>query len=245
MKPDQLVLVCAGLLAVSFLYSCVGHAGASGYIAVMALAGLPTSFIKPTALTLNILVASLSAWQFYRAGHFRWRLFWPFALLSVPCAFLGGYLNLPARAFKILVGIILLFSAVRFFMKQKPESEPTEPKPGVSLPVGGGLGFLSGITGTGGGIFLTPLLIFMKWARTKTASATSALFILVNSISGLAGQVSGTKSVPTMIVPLAVTVVVGGATGSYLGSRKFSPEMIKKLLACVLLIAGFKLLFTR
>jgi hypothetical protein len=222
----------------------VGHAGASGYIAVMALAGLQTSFIRPTALILNILVASLSTWQFYRAGHFRWRLFWPFALLAVPFAFLGGYLNLPVRTFKILVGIVLLFSAVRFFMKQKPEGEPAEPKRGVSLCIGGGLGFLSGITGTGGGIFLTPLLIFMKWARTKTASATSALFILVNSISGLAGNISGTKSIPATAAPLMVIVLIGGATGSYLGSRKFSPERIKKLLACVLLIAGFKLIFT-
>jgi hypothetical protein len=244
MTSEQTVLVCAGLLVVSFLYSSVGHAGASGYIAVMALAGLQTSFIRPTALILNIFVASLSTWQFYRAGHFRWRLFWPFALLAVPCAFLGGYLSLPVRTFKILVGIVLLFSAVRFLMRQKPEGEPTAPKLRVSLPVGGALGFLSGITGTGGGIFLTPLLIFMKWARTKTASATSALFILVNSISGLGGNVSSTKSVPTMIAPLIGTVLIGGSVGSYLGSRKFSPEIIKKFLACVLLIAGFKLIFT-
>ena len=244
MTPEQLVLVCAGLLVVSFLYSSVGHAGASGYIAVMTLLGLSTTFVKPTALILNIFVACLSTWQFYSAGHFRWRLFWPFALLSIPCAFLGGYLNLPVHIFKILVGIILWFSAVRFLMKQRPESEPKEPKLSASLSVGGGLGFLSGITGTGGGVLLTPLLIFMKWARTKTASATSALFILVNSISGLAGNMSGTRSVPTMVAPLVVTVVIGGATGSYLGSRKFSPEMIKKFLACVLLIAGFKLVFT-
>jgi hypothetical protein len=210
----------------------------------MTLVGLSTAFIKPTALILNIFVACLSTWQFYSAGHFRWRLFWPFALLSVPCAFLGGYLNLPVHIFKILVGIILWFSAARFLMRQRPESEAREPKLRVSIPVGGALGFLSGITGTGGGIFLTPLLIFMKWARTKNASATSALFILVNSISGLAGNLSGARSLPTMAVPLVVTVVIGGATGSYLGSRKFSAEMIKKFLACVLLIAGYKLIFT-
>jgi uncharacterized membrane protein YfcA len=244
MTPEQLALLCAGLLVVSFLYSSVGHAGASGYIAVMTLAGLSTAFIKPTALILNIFVACLSTWQFYSAGHFRWGLFWPFALLSIPCAFLGGYLNLPVHIFKILVGIILWFSAVRFLMRQRPESEAREPKLRISIPVGGALGFLSGITGTGGGIFLTPLLILMKWARTKNASATSALFILVNSISGLAGNLTGTKSLPPMVIPLVVTVVIGGAAGSYLGSRKFSPEMIKKFLACVLLIAGCKLIFT-
>jgi uncharacterized membrane protein YfcA len=210
----------------------------------MSLAGLSAGVIKPTALVLNIFVACLSTWQFCSAGHFRWRVFWPFALLSVPLAFLGGYLNLPAPAFKILVGIVLLFSAVRFLMKQKPEGEPREPKLAVSLPVGGALGLLSGLTGTGGGIFLTPLLILMKWARTKTASATSALFILVNSISGLAGNVSSTKSLPSGFAPLVATVLVGGAAGSYLGSHKFSAETIKKLLACVLLVAGYKLIFT-
>jgi uncharacterized membrane protein YfcA len=243
MTPEQLILVCAGLLAVSFLYSCVGHAGASGYIAVMTLAGLPPAFIKPTALILNIFVACLSSWQFYRAGHFRWSLFWPFALLSIPFAFLGGYLNLPAHIFKILVGVVLLFSAVRFLSRQIPEDEPREPRLAATLATGGALGFLSGVTGTGGGIFLTPLLIFMKWARTKTASATSALFILVNSIAGLAGNVSGTNSVPPRIAPLVVTVVIGGAAGSYLGSRKLSPATVKKLLACVLIVAGFKLIF--
>lgn len=244
MTPEQLIPVCLGLLVVSFLYSAVGHAGASGYIAVMALAGLSADFIKPTALILNTCVACLSAWHFYTAGHFRWRQFWPFALASIPFAFLGGYLDLPARLFNVLVGIILWISAVGFLAKQKPESEPHEPRMGVALSVGGGVGFLSGITGTGGGVLLAPLLIRMKWARIKTALATTALFILVNSISALAGNVTSARSLPALVVPLILVVIIGGATGSYLGSRKFSPEIVKKLLACVLLISGFKLIFT-
>ena len=242
MTPTQLVLVCAGLLVISFLYSSVGHAGASGYIAVMGLAGLSVAVIKPTALTLNIIVACLSTLQFYRAGYFRWRLFLPFAALSIPCAYLGGYLNLPARAFKVVVGVVLILSAVRFLMRQKPEGEATQPSVAVSLPVGAGLGFLAGITGTGGGIFLTPLLLLMKWARTKVASATSAMFILVNSVSGLAGNFSSTRNLPAFVLPMAAMVLAGGSLGSYLGSRRFSPETIKKCLAVVLFIAGFKLL---
>lgn len=243
MTVDYVLLICA-ILVVAFLYSSVGHAGASGYIAVMTLFGLAPSVIKPAALVLNILVASLTAWQFWRAGHFSWRLFWPFAVLSAPFAFLGGYVNLPTHAFKILVGAVLLFSATRFFLQSGLDQEPKEPSKPIAMSVGAGLGLLSGLTGTGGGIFLTPLLIFMRWARTKTASAVSALFILVNSTSGLLGNLSSTRQLPLFALPLLVAAVSGGAVGSYLGSRQFSPIFIKKLLAIVLTIAGFKLIFT-
>src|SRR5262249_6741908 len=155
-------------------YSSVGHAGASGYIAVMTLFGVAAETIKPASLVLNILVASLTAWQFWRAGHFRWHLFWPFALLSVPLAFVGGYVNLPTHLFKILVGLVLLYSAFRFFIETKSDEETQEPSKPVAIATGGGLGLLAGLTGTGGGIFLTPLMIFMRWAKTKTASAVSA-----------------------------------------------------------------------
>ncbi len=245
MTVDHVLLICLAILVVAFLYSSVGHAGASGYIAVMTLFGLAPTVIKPAALVLNILVASLTAWQFWRAGHFSWRLFWPFAVLSVPFAFLGGYVNLPTHIFKILVGAVLLFSAARFLIQAGPDQEPHQPSKPIALSVGAGLGLLSGLTGTGGGIFLTPLVIFMRWARTKTASAVSALFILVNSISGLAGSIGSTRQLPLFkfTLPIVVAAVSGGAVGSYLGSRQFSPNFIKKLLAVVLTIAGFKLIF--
>jgi uncharacterized membrane protein YfcA len=244
MGVEHVLLICLAILGVALLYSSVGHAGASGYIAAMTLFGVAPAVIKPAALVLNILVASLTAWQFWRAGHFSWRLFWPFAVLSVPFAFLGGYINLPTHVFKILVGIVLLYSAVRFLIQTGVEQEPHEPSKPVALSVGAGLGLLSGLTGTGGGIFLTPLIIFMRWARTKTASAVSAFFILVNSISGLAGNISSTKTLPLFALPMVIAALAGGAVGSYLGSRKLSSGFIKKTLAVVLIIAGYKLIFT-
>ncbi len=231
------------MFAVAFLYSCVGHAGASGYIAVMTLFGLAPDIVKPTALALNILVATIASWQFRRAGHFSWKLFWPLALASVPCAFLGGWLNLPTRAFKIAVGLVLLASAARFLLD--PPAEPASKPPAlpVSLGVGAGLGLLSGLTGTGGGIFLTPLGIFLRWDGTKTIAAVSAAFILVNSMSGLAGYLSKTGSIPNVAWPLALAALAGGAAGSYLGSTRLPHAAIKRLLAVVLAIAGFKLIF--
>ncbi|HEU4387104.1 MAG TPA: sulfite exporter TauE/SafE family protein [Blastocatellia bacterium] len=244
MAAEMMVLLCVGILVVAFLYSSVGHAGASGYIAVMTLFGLAPAVIKPAALVLNILVAIITSWQFWRAGYFSWRLFWPFAALSVPFAFVGGYLNLPTHIFKLLVGLVLLASAARFLIRPKPDEAGTPPPLAVALSTGAGLGLLSGLTGTGGGIFLTPLMIFLRWSSTKQASATSALFILVNSAAGLSGNVASTRLFPLFAVPMVVAAVIGGAFGSYLGSRQFSPTFIKRLLAVVLTIAGLKLIFT-
>lgn len=226
------------------LYSSVGHAGASGYIAVMSLLSLAPEVIKPTALSLNILVGSIATWQFYRAGHFSWSLFWPFAALAVPCAFIGGQLNLPTHLFKMLLGLVLLYSALRFFVQSKQTMEIKAPPRYQALAAGAGIGFLSGLTGTGGGIFLTPLLLFMGWADAKRAASVSALFVLLNSISGLAGNFSATKALPEFIMPLLLAAALGGVIGAHFGSRRIAPESIKKLLAVVLLIAGLKLLLT-
>ncbi len=245
MTPEQLPLLAAAIFVVAFLYSSVGHAGASGYIAVMSLYGLAPDVIRPTALVLNILVASIGSWQFWRAGHFEARLFWPFALLSVPLAFAGGYANLPSHVFKVIVGIVLLFSAARFLIRSTAADEAVgAPSRPLAIAIGGGLGLLSGLTGTGGGIFLTPLLLFMRWARTKTAAAVSALFILVNSAAGLLGNLSSTKQFPPLATALAVAAIAGGSIGSYFGSQRLPHTAIKRLLALVLLIAGYKLIFT-
>lgn len=245
MTPDHLPLLTLAILIVAFLYSCVGHAGASGYIAVMTLFSLAPAEIKPTALILNILVASIATYQFWRAGHFSWSLFWPFALLATPMAFVGGYVNLPTHAFKVLIGVILLFSAVRFLVRPSEDSVQAAPSRPLAISLGAGLGLLSGLTGTGGGIFLTPLLLFNRWAHAKNAAAVSALFILVNSTSGLLGNLSSTRYFPGFAIALAVAAMVGGTAGSYYGSRKLDPLMIKRLLAAVLLIAGFKLILTK
>jgi len=234
------LLVC--LSAVAFLYSSVGHAGASGYIAVMTLFGLSLEVVRPTALTLNILVATVTSYQFARAGHLRFALFWPFALLSVPLAFVGGYISLPTAVLKRLVGAVLLFSAARLLLRPPPEGEVREPPRGVAIAMGGGLGLLSGLTGTGGGIFLTPLLLLLGWARAKQASAVSALFILVNSIAGLLGNLGKAKGLPSDVPWFALAALSGGLLGSYLCAARLSPAAIKRLLALVLVIAGAKLM---
>ena len=238
----HLLLLCLAVLVVGFLYAAVGHAGASGYIAVMTLFGLDSALIRPTALVLNIAVASITFWQFFRAGHFRGGLFWSFAALAIPAAFLGGYLSLPTRAFRVLVGLVLLFSAWRFLTRPGSDTGTAPPPLRASLPIGAGLGLLAGLTGTGGGIFLTPLLILKKWAPAAQAAAVSALFILVNSAAGLAGNLSGVRMVPAFTPYILAAAMVGGAAGSYLGSHRFDHLLIKRLLAAVLLIAGIKLL---
>lgn len=240
MAGEELLLLSGAILLVAFLYSSVGHAGASGYIAVLALWGADS--IKPTALLLNIVVASIGSYQFCRAGYFSWRIFWPFAVLAVPCAFLGGYLALPMHLFKLLVGLVLILSAMRLLVAKTHEGETRAPARGVALASGAGLGLLAGLTGTGGGIFLTPLLILMRWATTKQTAAVSVVFILLNSLAGLAGHVIATGDFPVVALGLGVAAVVGGTSGSHLGSRRLPAHSIKRILALVLVIAGCKLL---
>jgi len=241
----ELTLLCLAIAVIAFLYSSVGHAGASGYIATMTLFGLTAPVIRPTALVLNILVAVIGSFQFWRAGHFSWKLFWPFALLSIPAAYAGGYLQPSAGVLRILIGVVLLFSAVRLIFRRSDPPETNPPGKPLAVSVGAGLGFLSGLTGTGGGIFLTPLVLFCQWARIKQAAAISALFILVNSIGGLVGYFSAKHSIPTLGIYLAVPAIIGGSIGSYLGSRRLPVRGIALFLATVLTIAGIKLIFTR
>src|SRR5213080_5317440 len=245
MDNTDLTLLFFAIGLIAFLYSSVGHAGASGYIATMTLFGLAPTVIRPTALVLNILVAFIGALQFWRAGHFDWKLFWPFALLSVPAAYFGGYLQPSASVLKILIGLVLLFSAVRLIFRRFDPPAVISPSPSTAIGVGAGIGFLSGLTGTGGGIFLTPLLLFCRWAHIRQAAAVSALFILVNSIAGLVGYFSKVHSIPSLGVVLGAAAIVGGIFGSHLGSRHFPVRTISLLLAIVLTIAGAKLIFTR
>ena len=245
MDTTHLVLLFIAVGVIAFLYSSVGHAGASGYIAVMTLWGIAPTVIRPTALVLNILVASIGAFQFWRAGHFTWKLFWPFALLSIPAAYFGGYLQPSASVLRILIGIVLLFSAARLVFRRSDPAETVAPSRPTAISVGAGLGFLSGLTGTGGGIFLTPLLLFCRWAYIRQAAAVSALFILVNSMAGLVGYFTKVRSIPSLGFILAAAAIIGGTVGSRLGSRHFPVRIISLLLATVLTIAGAKLIFTR
>ncbi len=243
MSLDDVSLIALGIFVIAVLYSSVGHGGASGYWAILSLFGVAAKVVKPTALSLNIIVSPLAAWQFWRAGYFRWELFWPFALLSMPLAFLGGRWELPVPVLKMLMGVVLLGSALRFLIRPAAESDTHPPSRSVAIAVGGVLGMLSGLTGTGGGIFLTPLIIVMRWAPPKHASAASALFILLNSAAGLLGNLSKGAPLPTFAISLGAAALIGGSIGSYYGSQRFSHTIIRKVLATVLTIAGFKLIF--
>jgi uncharacterized protein len=243
LNADLVWLLSLAIFVVAILYSCVGHAGASGYIAVMTLAGLSTQVIKPTALALNILVASIAAYQFIRSGHFSWRLFWPVAVTSIPFAFLGGYINLPAYYFKFLLGAVLIYSAWRLVLKESTSTKAiVAPSLLASLVTGALIGLLSGLTGTGGGIFLTPLILLLGWALPKTAAGVSALFILGNSMAGLAGNWTSTQFLPPTLLWFLLSAGAGGFIGSQLGSQRLPVLAIKRCLALVLLIAGVKLL---
>src|SRR6266536_4569383 len=244
MDYAHLIFLFLAIGVIAFLYSSVGHAGASGYIATMTLFGLATTVIRPTALVLNILVASIDAFQFWRAGHFAWKLFWPFAVLSIPAAYLGGYLQPSASILRILIGLVLLFSAARLTFRREDPPKVERPSVPNAIGLGAGIGFLSGLTGTGGGIFLTAPLLFCRWAHIRQAAAVSALFILVNSLGGLAGYFTAKHSIPSLGIFLAAAAIVGGLIGSNLGSRHFPARIISLMLATVLMIAGMKLIFT-
>lgn len=239
-------LTLAALIFIAaLLYSSVGHAGASGYLAAMALVGVAPLVMKPTALVLNLLVASVTTWQFVRAGHLRWRLLAPFVITSVPCAYLGGGIQLDAAIYRPLVGLVLVLSAVRLgWTAKQGEIEVRPVAPVVALPVGAGIGFLSGLTGVGGGIFLSPVLLLCRWANTRETAGASAAFILLNSAAGLLGSwKSGVQFAPHLAW-WAAMALIGGAIGSWWGSRKAAPPVLRQLLAAVLVVAGLKLVLT-
>jgi uncharacterized membrane protein YfcA len=237
--PDWL-LVPLFFLAAS-LYASVGHGGASAYLAVMGLAGMAPVEMKPIALTLNIAVSLLAFVSFTRAGHFEGRLFWPLATASVPAAFLGGWLQSPDPVFKLILAAALVFGAWRLAFGGKAGQNPLrQPHMAAVLGLGVLLGFLSGLIGIGGGIFLTPLLIFFRWTPAKTAAAISAAFICANSLSGLGGFLVKGGDIPSMVWLLLPAVLAGGWLGSRWGSRHAGSPALQRSLAAVLIVAAAK-----
>ncbi|TAK52464.1 MAG: sulfite exporter TauE/SafE family protein [Betaproteobacteria bacterium] len=239
------LLLGAGMLLAAFGYASVGHGGASAYLGVMALAGIAPAEMRPVALTLNILVSAIATFKFQRAGHFRWRLFWPFAAVSIPLAFLGGAITLPGQAYKALVGAVLLYAAWQLWRSGRGGDEMRalrEPPIHWAMGIGAAMGLLAGLTGVGGGIFLSPLLLIFGWAGTKETSAVAAPFILVNSVAGLAaGLASGTAALPQHFWVLGMAVVIGGWLGAEYGSRRFANPLIRRVLGVVLALAGGKM----
>ena len=242
---DSIIIFYFLLFLVAFLYASVGHGGASGYLALMAIWGIAPEVMKPTALLLNLFVSLTSFIQFYRGGHFRWKLFLPFAIASVPMAFVGGMISVDADIYKKMLGILLLVPIIRFlFFRNIQVSEIRKADIMISLLIGAAIGFLSGLIGIGGGILLSPALLLLKWADMKQTAAISALFIFVNSLSGLAGQLTkGIQFTSDMYVYVAVAFT-GGLLGAYFGSLRFKTTILKYLLAIVLIVAAYKLLFT-
>jgi hypothetical protein len=245
---DTLLLTLLILVA-AVLYSSVGHAGASGYLAIAALFSIAPEKMKSTALILNLFVATIGTVRFVRAGCFSWKLFWPFAVFSVPCAFIGGFWKLPGQTYKTILGLVLVFAAFRLAIKQSAHAAPVEkPIPlSPALLIGAPIGFLSGLVGVGGGIFLSPLLLLLGWADTRRTAGVSVVFILVNSAAGLLGSFAAKNVVVVRdeIFWWIPAALIGGLIGSELGSRRLAPMTMRRLLAVVLVVAGVKMLLTK
>jgi uncharacterized protein len=248
MTVDNLVgipLLLLLLPIVAFLYASVGHGGASGYLALMSAFSFPMAFMKPTALVLNILVSLVSFYFYYREKNFKWNLFYPFAITSIPFSFLGGFLKIDAFYYKIILATVLVFAVSRllgFFGKEK--NTLNEINLPLALGFGSLIGFLSGLLGIGGGIILSPVLLLFGWATMKQAAAVSALFILTNSLSGLFGFVSQGGTLPESSLVLIGVVFLGGLLGGYYGSAKFNTKSLRYILSAVIGIAIVKLYTT-
>lgn len=231
------------LFIVAFLYASVGHGGASGYLALMALFGLTPALMKSSALILNIFVSFVSFYQYYRGGYFKWKLFLPFAVASIPMSFLGAFITIDALIYKKILAIVLIFPILRLFGLIGKESEfQKEINIGFALLIGAFIGLLSGMIGIGGGIILSPLILILHWANMKQTAAVSALFIFVNSIAGLIGLLSKGAVIDPVVYGWLLIAFIGGLLGAYYGRNKFSNVVLKRALAIVLVIASVKLL---
>lgn len=244
---DDAVLLGFLFFGAAILYSSVGHGGASGYLAAMGLVGIAPAIMRPTALVMNIAVASISLYKFARTNGFNWRLFVPFAVTSVPMAFVGGRIQLPIAWFGVLVGAVLLFSALRLFMETvsvtlQPRTISGPPPIGVALLIGAAIGLLSGLTGVGGGIFLSPLLVLCGWGSVRDSAAPTAAFILINSVAGLAGLLSRQPTLPDALPYWVLAVIAGGLIGASFGARRLGNRSLRQALALVLVIAGGKMM---
>jgi len=242
-NPDLLLALL--FLAAAILYASVGHAGASAYLAAMALVGVAPEVMRPTALVLNVAVAVLVTFQFWRAGFVHLRAVLPFVAGSIPMALLGGFLILPAEIYKPLVGAILLVAAARFLLRPSAgaSDDPVHAPLVAAVAVGAGIGLLAGLTGTGGGIFLTPILLIAGWSGTRHAAGTSAAFILATSMAGLVGQLQRGVALPDAVPLWVAAALVGAVIGTELGTRRLNSTVLRQLLGVVLVIAGLKLIF--
>ena len=240
--------ITAGLIFFgAILYSSVGHGGASSYIAIMSLMGTPIASIKPIGLVLNIIVSSVASYRFIKNKLFNLKIFIPVAIGSIPAAFIGGYLNLTSDIYRVLVGVILVFAGFQFLFDIFKYIKKKNDRPvsfWLGLFAGVIIGFLSGLTGTGGGIFLSPLIVFLGWTTVKGSSGTAAVFILFNSISGLLGNITSISLIPNTIFLYSFSAFGGVLIGTQLGIKIFNEHYMKNALGIVLIVAGFKFIIT-
>jgi len=239
------IAAIAAMMAIAAaLYSSVGHGGASAYLAIMALFSVAPETMRPTALTLNLLVAGLAALSFARQGQTNFRLLAIFAVTSAPAAFIGGLIHLPPHLYRPLVALVLLAAAARLFWQPErlAARAPKPPPLAISLPSGAGLGLLAGLTGTGGGIFLSPLIILFGWEEPRKTSGVAAAFIFVNSAAGLLGNYAGVRALPAELPILLGAVALGALLGIWGGVSRLPRHRLLQALGVVLVIAGLKLL---
>jgi uncharacterized protein len=243
--PEQLALLLPLVFLVAVAYSSVGHGGASGYLAVLSFFGLAPALMAPSALLLNLLVSGVAFVAFWRAGHFDFRLLWPFLVGSVPMAFVGGVLRVSPQVYMAVLGAVLVFVAWRLLAapvgSAAGEHFSRPPKLAVAVLAGAGIGLLSGMVGVGGGIFLSPLLILLGWADAKRTAAASAAFIWINSAAGLYGHLTRTAVDWPALAWLVGAAFVGGLVGSRLGARRLPTVWLRRILGVVLLVAAYKL----
>ena len=245
LQNENIYLFLLILPIVSFLYSSVGHGGASGYLALMALFSFAPESMKPTALLLNIFVAGISFFYYYKAGFFNKNLFLVFAIASVPLAYVGGTIEVDASIYKKILAVLLIFAILKMLNAFGKENDNIKQiKLYQGLIVGGVIGFFSGLIGIGGGIILTPVILLLHWGKMKEAAAVSALFIWVNSAAGLVGQLSSGVTIEKESFLLVAIALAGGVLGGYYGSKKINNQRLRYMLAFVLIIACAKLIFT-
>ena len=248
LSPTDIATLCALIFLAAGFYASVGHGGASGYLAAMALYGLSPATMKPTALALNILVSTMATFRWWRAGSLNWKAVLPLVVASVPAAFIGGWIHLPNLWYRALIGVALLVAAAKLIWESRAIAADGGKESAVPWLGGGaagaGVGLLSGLTGTGGGIFLSPILLFANWATARQAAGIVAPFILLNSIAGLAGNVAAVRSLPAELPYFLVAALLGGLAGLQFGVRMASNVMLQRLLGIILIVAAGKFLFT-
>lgn len=242
---QEIILYGLCFFTVAFLYASVGHGGASGYLALMALLGFSPLVMKPTALLLNVLVSFIAFLSFYKAKHFKSTLLWPLIAGSIPFAFIGAIMPLSDSAYKKIMGVVLLLSIIRLVWNNSHQELKPEPKWPILFFIGAAIGLVSGMIGMGGGILLSPILLLMGWSTMKQTAAISAIFIFLNSMAGIVGQMKAGFDLSPQILSIIVFVLIGGSLGAYYGAEKIPVKGMKYVLAFVLVLAAGKLIFVK